>query len=184
MVYRSPVAAQLIAPLSHSLLLLQSPPLSTQRWWSTGRRSPPSSIGVLWTALYKAGEGDGSLPRGRLSTVPCVRFYIEGRGRLSTVPFVRFHIAQGGRTARYRPLCSVLYSREGGTALYRPLCSVLRSAGARTALYRPLWSVFNSRGGGRLSTVPYVRFYIGIYMAFRGGDGVRYPPSVGRVEVE
>ena len=96
---RSPTG-ELVAPLYHSLLLLQSPSLRTQLW-PTGRRSPPSSIIVLWMALYQAGGG-------RLSTVPCVGFCIAGRGRLSLCGFilqrgkdgflpshVRFYIAAG-----------------------------------------------------------------------------------------
>ena len=51
---------ELIPPLNHTLLLLQSPSLRTQLW-PTGR-SPPNGIIVLWTALYQAGGGDGSLP--------------------------------------------------------------------------------------------------------------------------
>ena len=46
------------------------------------------------------------------------------------------------------------------------------------AFYRPLCSVFYSRGGGRLPTVSCVGCYIGISMAFRGGDSVRYPPPL------
>ena len=61
-------------------------------------------------------------------------------------------------------------------ALYRPLCSVLHSEGEGTALYRPLCHFFYSRGLGRLSTVPCVRLYMGISVAFRGGGGIRYPP--------
>ena len=94
--------------------------------------------------------------------------------------------------ALYRPLYSVSYIIRW-TALHRPQCSVLYSRGERMALYRPLYSVLYSRRGGRLatvpcvlfyragrrgqmSTIPSVRFYIGFSMAFRGGDGVRYPP--------
>ena len=55
-----PPTGELIAPLYHSLLLLQSPSLRTQLW-PAGRRSPPSGIIVLWTAFYQAG-GDGSPP--------------------------------------------------------------------------------------------------------------------------
>ena len=61
-------------------------------------------------------------------------------------------------------------------ALYRPQCSVLHSEGEGTALYRPLCHFFYSRGLGRLSTVPCVRLYMGISVAFRGGGGIRYPP--------
>ena len=113
-----PPTGELIAPLYHSLILLQSPSLRTQLW-PTGRRSIPSSIIVLWTALYQAG----------------------------------------GRTALYRPLCLVLYSKEG-MALYRPLCSVLYIRGGGTALYRPLCSVLCITRGGQLSTVPCAWFYI------------------------
>ena len=60
-----------------------------------------------------------------------------------------------------------LVSSRGGAAPYRPLCSVL-------CITR----------GGQLSTAPCVWFYIEFSVAFGGGDGVRYPPLVGRVEVE
>ena len=82
-----PPTGELIAPSYHSILLLRSPSLS-MLLWPAGRRSPPSSIIVLWTALYQAGGG-------RFSTVPCL-FNISGRGRLATVPCVRFYIAEGG----------------------------------------------------------------------------------------
>ena len=147
-----PPTGELIAPLYHSLLLLQSPSLRRQLW-PTGRRSPSSSIIVLWTALYQARGGGLSTVscarfyvagRRRLSTVSLVRLYIvERRGRLSTVPFVRFYIAVGwGRLSTV--LCVRFYIAEGGTALYRPLCSVLHSGEEGTALYRPLCSVFYS----------------------------------------
>ena len=142
-------ASSYVAPLYHSLLLLHSPSLRTQLW-PTGRRSPPSSIIVLWTALYQFGGT--TLYRPLCS----VLYRREG-------------------TALYRPLCSVLYSRgrgDGslpspvfdlysrgvGTALYRPLCLGLHSGGEGTALYRPLCLVFYRREGARLSTVPCVRF--------------------------
>ena len=103
-----PPTSELIAPLYHSLLLLQSPSLRTQLW-PTGRQSPPSSIIELWTALYQAGGG-------RLSTVLCARFCTEGRGRISTVPFVRFYIAEVGGRLSIVP-CVRFYIAEGGRCL-------------------------------------------------------------------
>ena len=46
--------------------------VTSTQLWSTGRRSPPSSIIVLCAVLHQA---DG----GRLSAVPCVWFYNEAR---------------------------------------------------------------------------------------------------------
>ena len=66
--------------------------------------------------------------------------------------------SSGWGKAHYLPLCWVLYSREG-TALFRLVCSVLYST-----------------RGGRLSTVPCVRFYVGISVAFRVSD---IPPLSG-----
>ena len=119
-----PPTGELIAPLYHSLLLLLQPPsLRTQQLWPTGRRSPPSSIIVLWTAFYQAGGG-------RLSTVPCVRFYIAGgRGQLSTVPCVRFYIEisvafRGGDGVRYPPPLS------GGAKLNNSTCGIKKKSAA------------------------------------------------------
>ena len=126
-------------------------------------RSPPSSIIVLWMALYQAGGG-------RLSTVPCVGFCIAGRGRLSLCGFilqrgkdgflpshVRFYIAAGRGQLSTVPRVR-FYIAMGGR-FYRPMCSVCISPGD-SSLPSPVW------------------FFLEFSMAFEGGEGVRSPPRL------
>ena len=116
-----PPTSELIAPLYHSLLLLQSPSLRTQLW-PTGRQSPPSSIIIvlLWTALYQAGGGT-ALYRPLYS--------------------VQYNRARG---ALYRPLGWVLHSMGEGTDLYRPLCSVFYSRGGDGSLPFPMFGSYRN----------------------------------------
>ena len=114
----------------------------------------------------------------------------------STTPCIK----QGGRVARYRSLCSVLYSggerlptdlcvfgfvQQGrGGSLLSPVFGFLYNSGKGT-LYRPLCADLYSRGG-QLSTVPCICFYLEAGMTFEGGCSVRYLPLplVRTVEVE
>ena len=77
----------------------------------------------------------------------------------STTPCIK----QGGRVARYRSLCSVLYSGGGSGSLPTSVCLVLYNRGG-AGLCCPLCSVFYITAERGLSTVPYVRIYIA------GGD--------------
>ena len=97
-----------------SLLLLKSSSLRTQLW-PTGRRSPPSSVIVLRTALHQAGAGT-AIYRLLCSVIYCR----EGKALNHPLCFVLcsrggdlFYVAEGG-TALYSTLCSGLYSRGRG----------------------------------------------------------------------
>ena len=108
----------------------------TKQYAAVAYRSPPSSIIVLWKALYRGG---GRLPTGsglrsflysggrRALYRPLCWFLYSRGGRLCTVPCVRF-IQQGG-TALCRPLCSV-YITGGNSSLPSPACSFLYTPNA------------------------------------------------------
>lgn len=109
--------------------LLQQLCCSRRHYVAVTHRSSPCGIIVLWKTSNQAGVG-------RLSTVPCVRFYLAGGaggsgflpspvigltllgGRLFSVPIVRFHIA-GEDGIRPFPLLD-LYPM-GGTIFFHPL---------------------------------------------------------------
>ena len=71
---------------------------------------------------------------------------------------------RGEGTALYRPLRSVLHSRGGGR-FHTVLCSVLYSRREGTGLPSAVLGFIFKREGYD-STVPCVRFYIGISVAF------------------
>ena len=77
-------------------------------------------------------------------------------GRRPVVCYERHCIKQGGDGSLPSPVFRFIW--QGGAALYRPLCSVLYSR------------------GGRLCTVPCVRFYIA------GGDGSLLCPVFGFIQ--
>ena len=121
-------------------------------------------------------RGGGTAPY----TVPCVRFYTAGGGRICTFRCVRFYM--GGRLSTV-PVFGLI--QEGGAALYRPLCLVLHGRGGRLSPV-PCVRFLYITGGGQLSAVPsgFLNKLVWLSMAFWVGDSVRYPPPVGRVEVE
>ena len=122
---------------------------------------------------------------------PVFGSYVTGGNTSLPSPLFGF-VQQGGATL-CRPLCSVLYCRwdrreerisivpcvrffrakEGGGSLPSPVFGFIQKGG--TVLYRSLCSVEYDRRGTALYR-PLVQFYIGVSMAFRGGDGVRSPP--------
>ena len=119
---------------------------------------------------------------------PVFGSYVTGGNTSLPSPLFGF-VQQGGATL-CRPLCSVLYCRwdrreerisivpcvrffrakEGGGSLPSPVFGFIQKGG--TVLYRSLCSVEYDRRGTALYR-PLVQFYIGVSMAFRGGDGVR-----------
>ena len=82
-----PPTSELIGPWYHSHCYCYYYCYNRRHDAAVAYRSPPSihRIIVLWKPCIKKG-------RGRLPTVPCVRFYTAGEGRLSTVPCVLFYI--------------------------------------------------------------------------------------------
>ena len=78
----------------------------------------------------------------------------------------------GGGTTLYRPLCSVLYSRQGRLSTV-PFVRFYIAEGGDGSLPSPVFG-FVAEGEGRLSTVPCVRLYIA-----EGGDGSIPSPVFG-----
>ena len=134
-------------------------------------RSPSCSIIIICNALYQAG-------RGRLPTVPCVRFYTER-----------------GRRLLYRPLCLVLYRGDG--SLLSPVFGFIEQGGGRLSTVtcvRP----YIAGGDGSLPSPefgfvyhrgtdlyrPLCLFLNKIYCGVWGRGRCQIPPPVGRVEVE